>query len=48
MFKYLDYLALTHRKLCIDMAQAEELNTQVTIKIDDFDGSDLTRINHDN
>jgi hypothetical protein len=27
MFKYLDYLALTHRKLCIDISQVQEFET---------------------
>ena len=27
MFKYLDYLALTYRKLCVDISQVQEFET---------------------
>jgi hypothetical protein len=34
MFKYLDYLALTHRKLCIDISQVQEFETISNISLD--------------
>ena len=34
MTKYLDYLALTYKKLLIAMAQAEELDDSPTISLD--------------
>ena len=36
MFKYLDYLALTHRKLCVDTSQVQEFETMSSNNFDNL------------